>query len=68
MLSIIRKVFKDYYVSKENRKDSWKYTIYCGDKETMEFLHKPIKFETPKQEFNRLFKDEMKKLREYINK
>ena len=43
MLSVIRKVFKKNYVGKESYKDSWKYTIYCGDKETMKDLNTPIK-------------------------
>ena len=43
MLAVVRKVFKSNFVNKENRKDFWKFTIYCGDKETMKALNTPIK-------------------------
>ena len=43
MLYVIRKVFKSNYVGKDSYKDSWKYTIYCGDKETMKELNKPLR-------------------------
>lgn len=66
MLAVVRKVFKSNFVNKENRNDSWKFTIYCGDKETMKALNTPIKFETPRQEFNRLFKEDMKRLKQYV--
>ena len=66
MLAVVRKVFKSNFVNKENRKDSWKFTIYCGDKETMKYLNTPIKFETSRQEFNRLFNEDMKRLKNKI--
>lgn len=43
MLTVARKVFKSNYVGKDSYKDSWKYTIYCGDKETMKFWDTPIR-------------------------
>lgn len=66
MLAVVRKVFKSNFVNKENRKDSWKFTIYCDDKETMKYLNTPIKFETSRQEFNRLFNEDMKRLKNKI--
>jgi len=66
MLAVVRKVFKSNFVNKENKNDSWKFTIYCGDKETMKAWNTPIKFETPRHEFNRLFKEDMSGLKKYV--
>ena len=66
MLAVVRKVFKSNFVNKENINDSWKFTIYCGDKETMKYLNTPIKFETSRQEFNILFNEDMKRLKNKI--
>ena len=68
MLSCLRKVFKDNYVGRDNCGNTFRYIIYTGDKETQEFLNKPIKFETPRQQFNREFKKDMENLRNTYNK
>ena len=64
MLGVIRKCFNNYYVGRENCGKYYKITIYTGDKETQKFLNTPIKFETPRHEFNREFKKDMEKLKE----
>lgn len=68
MLSVIRKCFNNYYVGRENCGKYYKITIYTGDKETQKFFNTPIKFETPRQAFNRELKKDMKKLKETYNK
>lgn len=62
MLSVVRKVFKDYYVGKDSYKDSFIFTIYCGDKETMKFWHGPIRGLRPvnKSKFARDMINELK--------
>ena len=62
MLGVIRKCFNDYYVGRENCGKYYKITIYAGDKEIQKFLNTPIKFETPRQTFNREYKEDIKKL------
>lgn len=63
MLSCLRKVFKDNYVARENCSKTFRYIIYKGDKETQEFLNKPIKILTERQQINKMLKEEMKKLK-----
>lgn len=66
MLSVIRKVFKSNYVGKDSYKDSWKYTIYCGDKETMKDWNTPINGLGPINK-NKFVKDCVNDLRKSLN-
>lgn len=68
MLAVVRKVFKDYYVGKENYKDSWKYTIYCGDKETMKDWNTPIKGFATERSNKRDALNYVKQLKYMLNK
>ena len=63
MLSVLRKVFTDHYVGKHSSKDSYIFTIYAGDKETEEFLNKPIRGLRPesKASFTKKCLDDLKK-------
>ena len=63
MLSALRKVFKDYYVGKDSYNEFYIFTIYTGDKETNEFLNKPIRGLKPesKSSFVKKCIDDLKK-------
>ena len=58
VLKALRKLFPDNYVGKEGNT----YTIYAGDKEFNEFMHKPLDFLTP-QKAQRMFRESLKQLK-----
>ena len=57
LLDILRGVFPDNYVGKEKIGKQWVYTVYKGDKELMEMLHKPLRFENPKTTMKNYLKE-----------
>lgn len=53
LLDDLRVIFPNNYVGKDKDGDKWVYTIYCGDKEFNEMMHKPLRFENPKPKMSK---------------
>lgn len=68
MLTVVRKVFKSYYVGKDSYKDSWKYTIYCGDKETMKFWNTPLRGFMTESKAKRDMRKRLKEMKEELKR
>ena len=57
LLDDLRVIFPNNYVGKDKDGDKWVYTIYCGDKEFNEMMHKPLRFENPKTTMKNYLKE-----------